>query len=85
MPERFESVPLRCLGRPEAIDAIQDDPEHLARRSSSSLIVDLLADDADEALEFEPSLIRDEDGLQMGDIPTFERCIEVVRGAAGLL
>lgn len=49
----------------EAIDAIQDDPKHLARLSGFPLIVDLLADDIEEALKLEPSLVRDPDGLQL--------------------
>jgi hypothetical protein len=48
-----------------AINAIQDDPIHPARLSGFPLIVDLLADDLDEALRLEPSLVKDADGLQM--------------------
>jgi hypothetical protein len=49
----------------EAINAFQDDPKHRARLSGFPLIVDLLADDADEAMKLEPSLVKDADGLQM--------------------
>ncbi len=49
----------------EAINAVQDDPKHLARLSGFPLIVDLLADDVEEALKIEPGLVKDADGLQM--------------------
>lgn len=49
----------------EAIDAIQDDPRHTARLSGLPVMVDLLADDPEEAVKSEPGLIRDPDGLNL--------------------
>ncbi len=49
----------------KAINAVQDDPRHVARLSGLPLLVDLLADDVEEALRLEPGVLYDEDGLAL--------------------
>lgn len=49
----------------EAINALQDDPSHAARLAGLPLLVDLLADDAEEAIKVEPGLVEDPDGLSL--------------------
>lgn len=49
----------------EAINALQDDQSHAARLSGLPLVVDLLADDVEEAIKVEPGLVEDADGLRL--------------------
>lgn len=48
-----------------AIDALQNDPTHAARLTGLPLVVDLLADDSEEAMKVEPGIVRDDDGLKL--------------------
>lgn len=66
-----------------AIGGVQRDPQHRARLEGLPLMVDLLADDADEALKLEPGLVTDEDGLEL-IVPPFADLLAASAGEIAL-